>query len=95
MAEARRRRGRTSAANFGRLLDRLAIDHRDGVVARSLRKAAAYDLDNGAALASFVYRLTCGHLVQVVSRPLPPNVYGLYCEKDGCRRTRDIAEQLL
>lgn len=77
-----------------RLLADLEANHNDGTVARKLKKAGAYDLVTGKELPTYVYRLVCGHLVPIITVPLPSTTLSLWCERDGCRRHRDIAERL-
>lgn len=67
-------------------------------MARLLERVTAVEIDPESGevlrdLPTFVYRMTCGHLVQVISTPLPRGTLDLYCEK--CQAHRDLVDQLL
>lgn len=89
---------KTSAPDINRLLARLDGVHDDVKLRAALANYAAVDLD-GRPIPSFIYRLVCGHLVQLLSIPVeawgPDAPLELYCPRSSCRATRDIVERLL
>ena len=73
-----------------------ALEHsrNDSAVARALGGRRVVDALNGNPVARHVYRLLCGHLVDVHGTKLPPGKHALYCEREGCRRERSVVEWL-
>lgn len=52
------------------------------------------DAISGEPTACYVYRLDCGHLINVWLQPLPEGTRYTYCEQEGCRRERFVVEHI-
>jgi hypothetical protein len=63
----------------------------DRDVRRSLRDGRARDLYSGAPVPRYLYRLACGHIIQVISAPLR-GPQDQYCA--DCGRRQGVVEHL-
>jgi hypothetical protein len=52
------------------------------------------DARSGEPVDHYVYRLGCGHLINVWLTPLPEGTGWTYCEQPGCERERQVVEHL-
>lgn len=77
---------------LGEVLSRLAEEHDDRAVTRALASGRVVDILTGNLLDRHVYRLECGHLLDVHGRPLLDGTADAYCVR--CRRRRPVVELL-
>jgi hypothetical protein len=52
------------------------------------------DAISGEPTAGYIYRLDCGHLINVWLQPLPEGTRYTYCEQAGCERERFVVEHI-